>query len=105
MTIRQSLVTGLGETFILNIQYTDADGAAVDLTGHSVDLIVNRAGTETAIGTYPADVDNQGNIAIVVPDETTDLWPVGKSGYIVKHTTPDGTERWLCYGPLTVVTP
>lgn len=103
MTIRQALVTGQGETFTLNIQYTDSNGTPVDLTGHSVDLILKKAGSGTVIGTYAATVDDSGNIAIAVEDEVTDLWPVGKSAYIVRHTSPDGVEKWLCYGPLTVV--
>lgn len=103
MTIKQALVTGQGETFTLNIIFNDSSGNPVDLTGHSVDLILKKARTGVLIGTYPADVDDTGNIAIEVADEITDLWPVGKSAYIVKHTSPDGVEKWLCYGPLTVV--
>lgn len=103
MTIKQNLVTGQGETFTLNMLFKDSLGAPVNLTGHSVDLNVKKAGVGTEVGTYPAEVDANGNINIVVEDEVTDLWPKGKLAYVVKHTTPDGVEKWLLYGALTVL--
>lgn len=103
MNKKQNLVTGKGETFTLNMLFKDSLGVPVNLTGHSVDLQVTKAGAGTAVGTYPATVDSSGNITIVVEDETTDTWPVGKLAYVVKHTTPDGTEKWLVYGALTVI--
>lgn len=105
VAIKQNLFVGSGETFDLNITYLDSDQVPVDLTGHSVDLIVNRAGTKDNIGTYPATVDDMGNIAIHVTDEITDEWPVSKLAYIVNHTDPDGNEKWLVIGSLTVTLP
>ena len=102
MSIKQNLVTGKGETFTLNLEYKDSTGAPVDLSGHSVDLIVRKAGSGTEVGTYPAEVDAQGNINIKVADEVTDVWPNGKLAYVVNHESPNGDERWLLYGALTV---
>jgi hypothetical protein len=104
MTIKQNLVNGRGETFSLNLFFKDSLGVPVDLTGHSVDLIVKKSGVGTDVGTYPASVDADGNIEIVVTDEVTATWPVGKLAYVVNHTTADGTEKWLLYGALTVLT-
>lgn len=102
MTIKQNLVNGKGETFTLNIEFKDSTGAAVDLTGHGVDFVLKKAGTGTVISTTAASVDANGNIRIKVTDEETDTWPVGKSAYVVIHTNPDGDEKWLMYGALTV---
>lgn len=101
MTIRQNLVTGLGETFDLNLEFQDAAGNAVDLTGHQVDLHVNKSKTE--VGTYNAVVDALGNITLKVADDVTATWPVGKLSYIVKHHSPNGEQKWLMYGALTIV--
>jgi hypothetical protein len=103
MSLKQNLVTGKGETFDLALFFKDALGVPVDLTGHSVDLAISKPGAGTEVGTYPAVVDDSGNISIKVDDETTDLWPKGKLAYIVKHTSPDGDEKWLLYGALTVM--
>lgn len=100
----QNLVSGQGETFTLNLQFKDSAGNPVNLTGHTVDLVVNKAGVGTLVGTYPAAVDAQGNITIKVEDETTAEWPKGKLAYRVIHTTPDGDEKWLLYGALTIKT-
>lgn len=105
MSIKQNLVVGYDETFDLNIEYQDSDGNPVDLTGHTVDLVLTKAGSKTEIGTYPATVDDSGNIAIHVTDEVVATWPLGKSGYKVVHTDPDGNEGWLVYGGLAVVIP
>lgn len=102
MTIKQSLITGRGETFTLNMLFKDSLGAPVNLNGHAVEIQVRKAGSGEPVGTYPADVDSTGHITIKVSDEVTDVWPVGKLAYVVNHTTPDGDEKWLMYGPLTV---
>lgn len=101
MSIRQNLVTGLGETFNLNLEYSDENNTPIDLSGHSISLTV-RKGT-VVVGTYPAAVDAEGNVEIKVTDEVTDTWPVGKLNYLVIHTTPSGDEKWLLYGALTVM--
>ena len=100
---RQNQTTGKGETFDLNIQYKDSNGNPVDLTGHTVDLFVAKAGSGEAVGTYAGTVDALGNISIIVADEVTDTWPVGKLAYRVHHTAPDGVEKWLVYGALNVI--
>ena len=105
MTIKQDLVVGSGETLDINLTYLDSNRSPVDLTGHSVDLLVNRAGTSNNVGTYPATVDSEGNIAVHVTDEVTATWPVGKLGYIVNHTDLSGNEKWLLTGRLTVYLP
>lgn len=102
MTIKQNLISGLGETFELNLDYLDSTGAAVDLTGHSVDLLVKKAGSGEIVGTYPATVDALGHINIKVADETTAVWPKGKLAYVVNHSSPNGDEKWLLYGALTI---
>lgn len=102
MSIKQNLVSGLGETFELNLEYLDSTGAPVDLSGHFVDLIVRKAGSGTEVGIYPATVDALGNINIKVEDEVTALWPVGKLAYVVNHESPNGDEKWLIYGALTI---
>lgn len=101
MSIKQNLVTGLGETFNLNLEYSDENNTPLDLSGHSIDLIV-RKGT-VVVGTYPAAVDAEGNVEIKVTDEVTDTWPVGKLNYLVTHTSPNGDEKWILYGALTVM--
>lgn len=103
MSIKQNLVTGQGETFTLNILFKDSAGNPVNLTGHTVDITVKKSGSGVLVGTYPATVDGLGNIAITVTDEVTDTWPVGKLAYLVKHTAPNGVEKWLVYGALTVI--
>jgi hypothetical protein len=103
VSIRQNFINGKGETFTLNLIFEDANNNPVDLTGHTVDLVVSKAGSGTAVGTYPGAVSSEGLIAIAVSDEVTETWPVGKLAYKVVHTTPEGVEKWLVYGALTVI--
>lgn len=100
---KQNLVTGKGETFDLNITFKDSNNVPVDLTGHEADLVVSKVSNAEVIGTYPATVDNAGNIAISVADEVTALWPVGKTAYRVEHHTPAGDVKWLVFGNLTIM--
>lgn len=105
MALKQNFVTGKGETFDLAVTYKDSTGAPVDLTGYSAQLKVMKAGSGDTIGNYAGTVDSTGHINIKVVDETTDTWPVGKSAYVLELAYPNGDEKWLCFGSLTVVTP
>ena len=101
--MKQNLVTGKGETFTLNIEYKDSNDAPVDLTGHEVDFLYVERHDGVLIQSVPATVDEEGNISIKVTDEETDLWPLGVNAYRVVHTYPNGDEKWLLTGRLTVL--
>ena len=103
MSKKQNLVNGRGETFTLNLTYKDTNGAAIDLTGHTASLVVEKASIGTAVGTYAGTVDSEGHIDFNVADEVTATWPVGKLAYRVIHQDPAGNKRWLVFGALTVI--
>lgn len=101
--MKQNLVSGQGETFALHLDYEDNTGNPVDLAGHTILFRLMKANVGTVITQVNAAVDNVGNVDIKVTDEVTDTWPVGKNAYVVVHVQPNGDERWLLNGALTVV--
>lgn len=102
MATRQNFLVGRGETFVLNLNMTDASGAVVDLTGHTISLsLKDKSGEE--IADYPTVVDAAGTVTLKVADETTALWPVGNNKYVLIHDQPNGDRKYMAYGSLTVM--
>src|SRR5438552_585071 len=96
-TIRQNLVVGNTESFDLNIQYNDSDDNPVNLTGHSVEIIINDSDS------WSASVNATGGIAVHIDDEDVFTLPTGKNRYVLVHEDLTGNRHWLCYGTLTVI--
>lgn len=101
MQKQRDLLIGKGETLDVDyINWKDEAGSLVDLTGHSVTLVVYPK-TGANIGTYPFTL-SLGNATLTVDDSVTATWPVGVNGYRVEHQDPAGHIRWINVGRLTV---
>lgn len=87
---------GIGETFILNLVYTNYLGVPIDLTSHTVTFLLyapNSPGSG-AVATVTATCDSNGNIAITVPASMTTTQTAGDYVYLVKDTVGSAVT-WL----------
>ena len=65
-----------GQTFRLALNFKDSAGAAVDLTGATIE---GRLALPSGVATYPATVDAAAGGVVVTVDRTvTADWPVGR---------------------------
>jgi len=95
-----------GDTFLADFTVTE-DGAPVDLTGATFELLVARTpgGTGfTYAGASFFDVDAvAGKFSVTVTSDETALWtPAGRWEYQVRVKWPAGAEQTLAAGPLLV---
>lgn len=86
-----------GETFELNVKYTDDEDNAVNLTGYTARLDTSAPGLTPA--SYSATVDASGNIVVKVPHTVTADWP-HFTNYRLVLTTPDADVKYILSGAI-----
>lgn len=101
MSERKNLRADRGFTFELNLDFNDADGNAIDLTGHTVVFELKQK-NGTVVHTENAAV-GVGTINLKVTDEETAIWPTAPLTYNLVHNEPDGDKYRLLTGDFTVV--
>lgn len=99
--IYKNLKCGRGETLYLPMQYKDANGDAVDLTGYTGELVILKNGAPLEVDATVLS-DEDGNLSFEVTDEDTTNLPLGKLFYRFQLTWPTGQVKWLVGGELSV---
>lgn len=85
-----------GDDITLRFTITDADSAAVDLTGGTIKFkiapnIQTADGSATYLGSYTSFTNAAGGIHDeTIPDSTTNAWPIGKYIYQVRFIDSTG---------------
>lgn len=95
---------GKGDTLNIRLTVTDADGAAFNLTGATVTIVVvDRNGTEKASVDVTNHTNASGGITTVsIPDTTTSTWVEGAYEYDVTVYPSNGETFQLQYGVIDV---
>lgn len=98
---RKDLVIDAGATFTLDIQRTDANDNAIDLTGYAANMIIRKTLTQT-LDNIAGVVTEDGWIHLKATDEETAVYIPGKYSYTLDLTSPEGDVERLLIGQVNV---
>lgn len=95
-------IRAVGDSDTRVFTWTDSTGAAIDLTGYTVKLIVDHSALRTEITIDSSLIDETaGKVTAEIPSGVSSLFTV-KYGSFKLTVTKDGDPKTIAFGPLVV---